>query len=169
MRNSITPATPEDSVMIQERLAATYIWVTFDRAGFHCYPDAPDEVAYLRSSHRHVFKFKVTISVFHDDREIEFHMFKNWLTSLYHGQLNVDYKSCEMLAQDLLSAVLKKYNCTERRVVVDVSEDGECGAAVVSDPCRPVALSKEWILQQAEKLAPGYSRPALTEAGREFP
>lgn len=146
------PANSKDSVAFQQRLNMTNIWVTFDKVGFHRYPDAPDEVAYLRDLHRHVFGFRVTIQVFHDDREIEFHMFKNWLTSLYEGDLKVDYKSCEMLAQELLEKILGKYNCAERMVAVEVSEDGECGATIGSYPTQPVNLSREWILAQADKL-----------------
>ena len=114
------------------------IWVTFDKVGFHKYPDAPDEVAYLRDRHRHVFKFRVTVEVTHNDREIEFHMLKNWLMSLYDSKaLEVDYKSCEMLAEDLLSKISSKYgvlagtgNNAVREMSVEVSEDGECGAIV---------------------------------------
>ena len=53
-----------------------YIWITTSMEGFHAYPDAPDEVAFLRNRHRHLFHFRVYIEVFHDDREIEFFMFK---------------------------------------------------------------------------------------------
>ena len=104
------------------------IWVTFDRHGIHRYPDAPDEVSYLRHPHRHLFKFKVTIPVFHNDREVEFHMLQNWLTGLYEaGDLQLDYKSCEMIASELADKIVAKYS---RDVTVEVSEDGECGAVV---------------------------------------
>lgn len=118
------------------RLVSTKIWVTFDMVGFHRYPDAPDAVAYLRDRHRHVFKFKVAVSVIHHDRDIEFHMFKMWLTGLYEDKtLEVDYKSCEMLASELLVKIDYQYglikDCVTRRYIsVEVSEDGECGAVV---------------------------------------
>jgi hypothetical protein len=149
----ITPTSESDTVHVQQRMNPVMIWVSFDKVGFHRYPNAPDEVAYLRDVHRHVFKFKVSISVTHDDREIEFHMFKNWLTSLYEGgDLKVDHKSCEMLAADLLQQITVKYDCTQRRIMIDVSEDGECGATLMSDPQRPVGVSKEWIIQQATAI-----------------
>jgi hypothetical protein len=115
------------------------IWVTFDKVGFHRYPQAPDEVAYLRTEHRHVFKFRVSITVHHDDREIEFHMFKNWMLSLYDSSsavsgLKVNHQSCEMLADDLLKSILQRYDCSQRTVAVEVSEDGECGAILTSSP-----------------------------------
>lgn len=120
---------------MNKRLTSTSVWVKFDKVGFHRYPDAPDEVAYLRDLHRHIFKFQVQIEVHHDDREIEFHMLKNWLTGLYEGgALEVDYKSCEMLAQELMDKIIAKYDCSNRMVSVDVSEDGECGAQVMTAP-----------------------------------
>jgi len=37
----------------------TEIFVTFSFEGEHCYPDAPDEVSYLRNVHRHLFNVRV--------------------------------------------------------------------------------------------------------------
>ena len=109
------------------------IWVTFSMNGIHCYPDAPEEVKYLRDLHRHKFNFKVTIEVFHDDREIEFHLFQNWIISLYNsGVISFDYKSCEMLASELIDAICIKY--PNREIEVEVSEDGECGASLAYEP-----------------------------------
>jgi hypothetical protein len=117
------------------RIKTQEIWVTFAKHGIHRYPTAPDEVAYLRIDHRHLFKFKVSITVHHDDREIEFHMFQNWLMGLYEaGDLKLDHKSCEMIASDLITMIEGKYDCTSREVKVEVSEDGECGAVVSSLP-----------------------------------
>ena len=106
------------------------IWVTFQKKGIHRYPQAATEsdledVSYLGYPHRHLFKFKVTIEVFHDDREIEFHQFLNWLESLYEGTLELDYKSCEMIADDLAVQIKQKYS--GRYLRIEVSEDGECG------------------------------------------
>lgn len=108
------------------------IWVTFQRKGLHKYPaaatdDALADVSYLGHVHRHLFKFKITIQVWHDDREIEFHQFLNWVESLYDdGILELDYQSCEMIA-DALSVKIKE-RFPDRWLAIDVSEDGECGA-----------------------------------------
>ena len=105
------------------------IWVTFQRKGVHAYPAAPSDVNYLAHPHRHLFKFKVTISVTHEDREIEYHQFQSWLESLYaDAVLAVDAKSCEMLANELAVLVCGRY--PHRTVEVEVSEDGECGSIV---------------------------------------
>ena len=107
------------------------IWVTFQRKGTHCYPDAPEDVAYLRVPHRHLFKFRVEISVTHNEREIEFHQFLNWLESLYDGgTLNMDSKSCETIASELLGTIHGRY--PDRVIFIEVSEDGECGAVLRS-------------------------------------
>lgn len=103
------------------------IWVTFQKKGFHRYPDAPEDVKYLRDVHRHIFKFKVGVEVTHDNRDIEFHQFLNWLEGLFaETVLNVDYKSCEMIANDIYEQIVLQYG--ELRCFISVAEDGECGA-----------------------------------------
>lgn len=106
----------------------TLIWVTFKLPGIHCYPNAPEDVAYLRSPHRHMFGFKVSIEVFHGDRELEFHQFKNWLVSLYQqGTLELNHKSCEMISDELAEHIVGKY--PDRKIVITVDEDEECGSS----------------------------------------
>tara|TARA_R100000734_G_C3287473_1_gene79896 strand:- start:409 stop:825 length:417 start_codon:yes stop_codon:yes gene_type:complete len=112
-----------------ERQVKKYIWVTFQKEGIHKYPDAPDEVDFLRYPHRHMFHFKVQIEVYNDDRDIEFFIFKRWLESLYADDtLQLDYKSCEMMSDDLARKIKDKY--PGRRLAIDVSEDGENGCHV---------------------------------------
>lgn len=108
------------------------IYVTFQREGIHRYPAAGtdpalEQVNFLQFPHRHLFVFKVGIGVKHLDREIEFILFKRWLEGLYgDGTLQLDFKSCEMIAEDLYAAINAKY--PGRTVSIDVSEDGENGA-----------------------------------------
>ena len=102
------------------------IWVTFQKEGIHKYPDAPEEVKFLRDPHRHMFHFKVTVEVFHNDRDIEFIMFKRWLVALYDtNALQLDYKSCEMMADDLYAKIVAEY--PGRNMLIEISEDGENG------------------------------------------
>ena len=120
--------------------AAKMIWVTFQKEGMHKYPAALDDpklktgdeydVSFLGYPHRHIFHFKVAIEVFHDDRDIEFIQFKRWLLNLYKdGTILSDFKSCEMMSDDLYIAITKKY--PGRRIEIDVSEDGENGSHAV--------------------------------------
>jgi hypothetical protein len=120
------------------RTSKRMIWVTFRKEGIHKYPAALDDpklatgdkfdVSFLGYPHRHIFHFKIAITVFHDDRDIEFIQFKRWLEELYEGELDVDYKSCEMMADDLYEKVADRY--PGREVHIDISEDGENGCHV---------------------------------------
>ena len=116
------------------------IWVTFRKEGLHKYPaalDDPklatgdwDDVSFLGYVHRHIFHFKVAIEVFHDDRDIEFIQFKRWMENMYaDGTMKLDYKSCEMISDDLYVAIAKKY--PGRDISINVSEDGENGSYAV--------------------------------------
>lgn len=107
------------------------IWVTFQKEGIHCYPAAANDpkladVSFLASPHRHIFHFRVEIDVFHDDRDIEFIQFKRWLEGLFEqGTLQLDYKSCEMIADDIANQIHLKY--PDRCCIVSVAEDNENG------------------------------------------
>ena len=104
------------------------ISVTFQKEGIHKWPGAKDcpGVEFLANDHRHIFHFKVAIEVFHDDRELDFILFKRELEGLYtDSTLELDYKSCEMMADDLSEYIIDKY--PGRNLVIEVSEDGENG------------------------------------------
>jgi hypothetical protein len=103
------------------------IFVTFQKEGIHKYPNAPEGVEFLQHPHRHMFHFRVEIDVFHNDRDIEFILFKREIERLYSdGILELDYKSCEMMADDLADYIYKKY--PRRNFLIEISEDGENGA-----------------------------------------
>lgn len=125
--------------------ADRWIWVTFQRAGFHKYPQAAtdstlSDVSYLGDRHRHLFKFKVQIEVFHNDRELEFHQVLNFCESLYQEKnLEIDYKSVEMLADDLYEPLATRY--PGRSMKIEVSEDGECGCLIEYRKAKPKTIS----------------------------
>ena len=119
------------------------IWVTFQKEGIHKYPaalDDPnlatgdwDDVSLLGYPHRHIFHFKVSMEVFHDDRDVEFIQLKRWLERLYaDGTLQLDYKSCEMISDDLAEKIGEKY--PDRHIIIEVSEDGENGSYATYGP-----------------------------------
>jgi|TARA_B100001964_G_scaffold143281_1_gene157957 hypothetical protein len=125
--------------IIESSLASNrMIWVRFQKEGIHCYPAALDDptlatgdeydVSFLGHPHRHTFHFKVWIEVMHDDRDIEFIQFKRWMESLYGTTLELDYKSCEMIADDLYQAISDKF--PNRHTWIEVSEDQENGCFV---------------------------------------
>ena len=116
--------------------AQRFIWVTFQREGFHQYPAAGtnpalEDVGFLQYRHRHIFHFKIHIEVTHNDRDIEFIQFKRWCESLFssEGCLSLDSKSCEMIADDLYAQIAVKY--PNRDVTIEVAEDNENGCRIV--------------------------------------
>jgi hypothetical protein len=115
------------------------IWVTFQKEGIHAYPAAATDpnlatgdeydVSFLATPHRHIFHFRVWLSVTHNDRDVEFIQFKRWLENLYKDSiLKLDYKSCEMMSDDLYDMISQKY--PSREVWIEVSEDGENGSFI---------------------------------------
>jgi hypothetical protein len=128
------------------KAAKRMIFVTFQKEGIHKYPAAATDpalatgdeydVSFLGTPHRHIFHFNVAIEVFHNDRDIEFIQFKRWLEKLYsQGTLELDYKSCEMLSDDLYNQIAQRY--PDRDIEITVSEDGENGATIYYNRTKP--------------------------------
>ena len=98
--------------------------------GFHAWPEARDVREYLSARHRHLFHYRVTVPVNHDDRDIEFHDLldvvndSSPLTRREHGR-----SSCEHLAGEVAAAVFDAYPSTPW-VIVEVTEDDEVGATL---------------------------------------
>ena len=142
MLNDMRTAAVQDAQVRQKESASKMIWVTFRKEGIHKYPAALDDpnlatgdeydVSFLGYPHRHIFHFKVWIDVHHNDRDIEFIQFKRWLEKLYSEKtLELDYKSCEMMSDDLFDKIQERY--PERSVWIEVSEDGENGSFIKYD------------------------------------
>lgn len=115
----------------------TFIFVTFQKEGIHCFPQALedqafktgewDDVSFLGYPHRHMFHVKLYVEVFHDDRDIEFIQLKRWILSQFdNGTINFNSKSCEMISDDLYNLVINKY--PNREIKIEVSEDNENGS-----------------------------------------
>ena len=110
----------------------TFIKVRTEFEGFHRYPNAGQidpRIQFLENVHRHMFKVEVKISVTHDDRELEFYVVK-WALQDYIKAGNMDYKSCEMIAADILKEHLIPNYGDDRYYEVVVSEDGESDGIV---------------------------------------
>ena len=138
-------AMTEKRVRIKQH-AKRMIFVTFQKEGIHKYPAAATDpllatgdeydVSFLATPHRHIFHFNVAIEVFHNDRDIEFIQFKRWLENLYKGgTLELNYKSCEMISDDLYEQIATRY--PDRDIEITVSEDGENGATIYYNTIRP--------------------------------
>ena len=136
MQEQIELAMTEKRQRIKDKAVRT-IFVRFQKEGIHKYPAAATDpnlatgdeydVSFLATPHRHIFHFEVTVEVEHSDRAIEFIQFKRWLENLYKGgTLALDYKSCEMIAEDLYEVIATRY--PDRTIHIEVSEDNENGA-----------------------------------------
>ena len=101
--------------------------------GLHCWPDAQSvfpEVGFLSNMHRHKWYITAKKRVNHDDRDVEFIMFKRdileYLHRTYYNSNSRTHEfsamSCEMLAAELM----KEFGCC----YVSVFEDDENGAEV---------------------------------------
>ena len=116
----------------------TNIIIRFQLEGFHNFPKANElfpEVGFLTDRHRHIFHFELEKQVNHDDRDVEFILFKrdvmSWLTDMYgkstqypfYYYLEFGSMSCEMIAKELLSQ-FELESCS-------VFEDGENGSRVI--------------------------------------
>jgi hypothetical protein len=106
-----------------------FIEVRFQFEGIHHWPEAPDEVAFLREKHRHMFHVRARMNVHHSDRDLEFIMVKHRLQALV-GCFGFDLGrlSCEQMAYEILKYAVVDLARTE--VEVEVTEDGENGAVV---------------------------------------
>lgn len=138
-------ALAEQRQRIKDKAIRT-IFVRFQKEGIHKYPAAATDpnlatgdeydVSFLATPHRHIFHFEVSIEVFHNDRDIEFIQFKRWLENQYsQGILALDYKSCEMISDDLYEVIATRY--PNRNIVISVSEDNENGAMIVYNKSQP--------------------------------
>lgn len=118
----------------------TTIIIKFQLEGFHNFPRAKElfpAVSFLSDRHRHIFFFECEKEVFHDDRDVEFIMFKREVQSYLiekYGTLNNDdvpsflyplefgSMSCEMIARELLD----KFDL----ITCSVFEDNENGSKI---------------------------------------
>jgi hypothetical protein len=94
--------------------------------GQHRWPDAPEEVAFLRHDHRHLFGIVAEWEVDHGNRAIEFflaqqkvHQLLLALWPIHRVVVDFGAMSCEDIAERLLLSLRPH----PRRVTV--SEDGE--------------------------------------------
>lgn len=111
------------------------IEIRFHFEGMHCWPSAPDEVAFLRNKHRHTFYVRARMNVEHNDRELEFFMMKTRLqTFVSQWGFDLGERSCEMMATSIMDFLIRNFSRYE--VEVEVNEDNENGAIVATSIVR---------------------------------
>ena len=113
----------------------TNIIVRTQFEGFHKWKEAPFEVKFLRSLHRHIFYIECSIEVYHFDRELEFFLVKQYIDDLIKIELPrrctaVEEWSCEMYAKFILRQLTEQYGVS-RDMIIRVFEDYENGAEII--------------------------------------
>jgi hypothetical protein len=114
----------------------TYVIVRLQLDGEHNFPAAKElfpEVAFLAHPHRHMFHIEAKREVFHDDRDVEFIMFKrdiqDYLKQMYYKperRMHIfGAMSCEMICKDIMN----QFQCKS----VTVWEDLENGAEIIRE------------------------------------
>lgn len=116
----------------------SFVYAQTTVEGYHRYPEAATDpslatgdeydVSHLANTHMHYFFIKVWVEVKHSNRDIEFIQLRRWLNNLFsdNGTLDLNNKSCEMIAENINSEIEKIR--PKHDVIVDVSEDGINGA-----------------------------------------
>ena len=107
---------------------ASSIFVRWTQEGWHRWPEASGTREYLASRHRHLFHYEVTITVEHNDREIEFHDLLHLCCGVV-TESELGRSSCEDLARRIVDVVRSQYP-NRPFYSCSVSEDGEVGATV---------------------------------------
>ena len=112
----------------------TAILVNQEHEFIHCWPEAPEEVSFLRNPHRHILHIKLQLQVFHNDRDLEFIMVKRSLDKYLEETLpTLELRtSCEDVAKLVWMWAKDTYG-RERYCTVEVMEDGENGVRYEKD------------------------------------
>ena len=114
----------------------TFIKIRTQFEGYHFYPNAGQidpRIKFLENEHRHMFKVEVKISVTHQDRELEFFL-TQWALNDYLTKSQMNHKSCEMIATDILNEHLIPSYGADRYYEIVVSEDGESDGILEYQP-----------------------------------
>lgn len=111
----------------------TSVIISFQIEGIHNWPDARNiypEVGFLSDPHRHMFHFKLCKKVNHDERDVEFIMWKRQVIDVLNLRYFNPTKKCHdfesMSCETIAKEILREFKC----IWVEVFEDGENGARV---------------------------------------
>ena len=107
-------------------MAKQFVWIRTEKEFIHNYPTPPEGVEFLQHPHSHIFKFKIYIEVFDNDREIEFILFKRFIDNMLMSlPTDLENTSCESLADALNDEISLAY--PNRDIKISVSEDNNYG------------------------------------------
>ena len=126
---------------MSQRTINYQIRVTNQFDGLHCWPEAPEQVKFLRTLHRHQFCIYTEMEVKHDDRELEFFIFKETIDEIIEEQFgdarikDLGRISCEEIATTIHESLIGRLEyLRDRSATISVFEDDENGAVVKFSP-----------------------------------
>jgi len=97
--------------------------------GYHQWVEAPNDVAFLRNIHRHLFYVELWIEQKHTQRDIEYITAKKELNNVCQHERDLSTnQSCEDIATEIKNYYQKKY--PDRKIKVYIFEDNENGTLV---------------------------------------
>lgn len=105
------------------------IGVTVKMEGYHRWPNAPEEVAFLRNEHRHVFEITVHIDI-ETARQAEFFMVQRQL-KLFVEHNCLIHRGSTLSCEEIAEYILTNFSISYDVRLVKVSEDGENYAIVM--------------------------------------
>jgi len=106
------------------------IWVKTSFTGFHCWPEAQEDIAYLRDLHRHNFGVRVEFDVTHSDREVEFHQLLKQLNEEILPKVKFRLEAEPRMSCEDMALLIASNLPSKNMISVSVDEDNECGAIV---------------------------------------
>lgn len=132
---------------MNDYLNAIKVMVKTEFKGSHNWPEASQfagpEVKFLETEHRHTFHIKCTLTVSHDDRDVEFFVLQgilnNIIDELYPFSSDqpllrkLGRRSCETVALELIDQLRTKLSY-RNSILMEVWEDNEVGAEITSTP-----------------------------------
>ena len=95
--------------------------------GFHCYPDAPSPVSFLRQEHRHVFHVECGLAVNGDNREVEIFTRQDQVAGYFSDTFGTPARFGSLSCEAISRLVLEAFEDCDH---VKILEDGEGGAIV---------------------------------------
>lgn len=110
----------------------TFVCIKTSFRGFHCWPNAPEPVSFLRQLHRHLFGVLVEVRVNHADRDVEFFTLQHDVDLVIVKQVTRVMKTEHSLSCEMIAEMIQRYLAEQGYDVacVEVSEDGENSARI---------------------------------------
>ena len=109
----------------------TTVFCTLQVDGLHNWPECPfDEVDFLRPLHRHVFHIRAYMPVHHNDRDVEFIMFKHQLVKWFRDNYWNEEKQTHVFGRMSCETIGQLLHDRFGLIQVEVSEDNENGAVM---------------------------------------